>query len=230
MSQPANRNGTYASNHTIVLALPKFEMNSGRLKGRKMQRTAASLWNFKSMTKPSNTLTFVLGRHQSSGTQLESGIAHIKEMLSNPQWSVKALLPSEEQIDAISEVTPKQLHHLLRLSALPPPATPEEEAKMLRDLKSQLYFVKEIQKVDTTGVVPLRSIRDETATAEKENEISMETLKEAFAREEVVGKHHKRIRRRKDLHLDARGAEDWDVLAQASKRVGKFFVVEGGQS
>lgn len=182
------------------------------------------------MTKSAKTLSFVTSRYLRSEAQPVEGVAHIKEMLSNPQWSVKALLPSEEQINAISEVTPKQLHHLLRLSALPPPATPEEEAKMLRDLKSQLYFVKEIQKVDTTGIAPLCSIRDETATAEKENEISMETLKEAFVREEVVGKHYKRIRRRKDLHLDARGVEDWDVLGQASKKVGKFFVVEGGQS
>lgn len=181
------------------------------------------------ITKSWRTITIYPRRYLTSDRQIRKGTAHIKEMLSTPQWSIKALLPSEKQIDAISEVTPKQLHHLLRLSALPPPATPEEEAKMLRDLKSQLYFVKEIQKVDTTGIAPLCSIRDETAAAKKEIEISMDTLKEAFAREEVVGKHHKRIRRRKDLQLDARGAEDWDVLGQASKKVGKFFVVEGGQ-
>jgi len=152
----------------------------------------------------------------------------IADLLSKPTWSVKSLLPTEAQIDAETSVTPKQLHHLLRLSALPPPSSAAEEASMLRDLKSQLHFVKAIQQVDTTGVEPLRTIRDETIEAETENEITLDTMKEALANEEVVGKHHKRIRRRHVVNKEMTKAEDWDVLGQAPKKVGRYFVVESG--
>lgn len=99
---------------------------------------------------------------------------------------------------------------------------------MLKTLSSQLHFVKEIQSVDTSGVEPLRSIRDETREAEKEVEITMDDLKEAFAKEERVGRSG-RLRRRKDLPVDTDGAEDWDVLGYASRRVGRYFVVESGK-
>lgn len=99
---------------------------------------------------------------------------------------------------------------------------------MLRDLKAQLHFVKAIQSVDTTGVEPLRAIRDETAEAEKENEINLETMKGALAQEETVGKYHRRIRRKHVVDEESKKAEDWDVLGQASKKVGKYFVVESG--
>jgi len=149
-------------------------------------------------------------------------------VLSKPTWSVRSLLPSSSDAQETPKVTPKQLHHLLRLSALPNPESKEEEEKMLHTLSSQLHFVKEIQSVDTTGIEPLRSIRDETLEAERANEINMEDLKEAFSKEEIVGRSG-RLRRRKDLPVDTKGAEDWDVLGQASKRVGRYFVVESGK-
>lgn len=99
---------------------------------------------------------------------------------------------------------------------------------MLKTLSSQLHFVREIQSVDTSGVEPLRSMRDETSEAEKEIEVTMDDLKEAFAKEERVGRSG-RLRRRKDLPVDTEGAEEWDVLAHASRRVGRFFVVENGK-
>jgi len=99
---------------------------------------------------------------------------------------------------------------------------------MLRDLRSQLHFVKAIQQVDTTGVEPLRIIRDETVEAEKENEITLGSMKEALGNEEVVGKHHKRIRRRHVVNEETSKSEDWDVLGQAPKKVGRYFVVESG--
>jgi len=86
--------------------------------------------------------------------------------------------------------------------------------------------VNEIQKVDTEGTKPLQSIRDETEASVKETEITLESMKEALEREEIVGTHHRRIRRRKDVPVDAGDAEKWDVLGQASKKVGKYFVVE----
>src|ERR1700753_1108709 len=96
---------------------------------------------------------------------------NVEELLSKPTWSVSSLLPPKGQSTDLPEVSSKQLHHLLRLSALPPPKNKEEEARMLQILASQLHFVKEIQKVDTTGVEPLRSLRDETPTGEMEAEL-----------------------------------------------------------
>lgn len=98
---------------------------------------------------------------------------------------------------------------------------------MLTTLSSQLHFVQEIQKADTTGVKPLQSLRDETAAGEREAELGMEALKEAMAAEEVRGSFHRRIRRRREGN--GSGEEGWDVLATAGKRTGRFFVVEGGK-
>lgn len=100
---------------------------------------------------------------------------------------------------------------------------------MLRELRAQLHFVKEVQKVDTTGVEPLRSIRDETQAAEKEEEIGLEEMRDALGKEVAVGRYHRRIRRRTPSLVEekSREAEDWDALGQAPKRVGRFFVVEG---
>jgi len=97
---------------------------------------------------------------------------------------------------------------------------------MLRTLTSQLHFVREIQKVDTGGIAPLRSLRDETAAAESEQEISLNTLKDALAREEIIGKHHKRIRRNQEAREDIESAENWNVLGHAERKVGKYFVVD----
>ncbi len=100
---------------------------------------------------------------------------------------------------------------------------------MIQTLESQLYFVRAIQSVDTSGVRPLQSIRDETAEAEKENEITMDSLRDAFAKEETVPGKTRRIRRRRDLPVDAKGVEDWDALAQAPKKIGRYFVVDTGK-
>lgn len=78
-------------------------------------------------------------------------------------------------------------------------------------------------------MVALRAIRDETAAAEKENTITMNTLKDALGKEDVVGKHYKRIKRRHEPPADAKGAEDWDVLGHASRKSGRFFVVDSSK-
>jgi len=99
---------------------------------------------------------------------------------------------------------------------------------MLATLSSQLHFAKEIQKVDTTGVEPLRSLRDETRAGEEEAELGLDRLRAALDEEEVRGKFHRRIRRMK---RPERGDEEdgWDVLSAAERKVGRVFVVEGGK-
>ncbi|KAK5684436.1 hypothetical protein LTS10_004304 [Elasticomyces elasticus] len=100
---------------------------------------------------------------------------------------------------------------------------------MLATLTSQLHFVKEIQRVDTSGLEPLRSLRDETMQGEDEAELGMEALKGALDMEETRGTHHKRIRRKRGVRLPVEG-EQWDPLGTATKKTGRFFVVEGGKN
>lgn len=99
---------------------------------------------------------------------------------------------------------------------------------MLKTLSSQLHFVKEIQKANTTGVHPLQSLRDETAQGEQEAELGLEALKEALAAEDVRGKFHPRIRRRRDGLASAK-TDEWNVLGTAGKKTGRYLVVEGGK-
>jgi Asp-tRNA(Asn)/Glu-tRNA(Gln) amidotransferase C subunit len=153
----------------------------------------------------------------------------INALLSTPSWSVSSLLPPTSSIPADFPVTPEKLRHLLRLSALPAPKDAAEEAEMMQTLASQLHFVREIQKVDTTGVEPLRAVRDETAEATRETEITIESLKEAFEKEEVLGKHHKRIRRKQEKIVDTETPQDWRPLEHAQRSVGKYFVVDKNQ-
>jgi len=146
-------------------------------------------------------------------------------MLSKPSWSVKSLLDSEISSTSDPTITQKQLHHLLRLSALPLPTSAEEESKMIKTLESQLHFVRAIQSVDTTGVQPLQSIRDETEEAAKENEVTLESLQVDLDKEEVIGRS-RRIRRRKDSATERQEGASFDPLAQASKKIGRYIVVE----
>lgn len=149
----------------------------------------------------------------------------LEQLLAEPTWSVESLLPPATRAPDAPQITSQHLHHLLRLSALPPPESAEQEQKMLDTLAAQLHFVGKIQEVDTTGIEPLRAIRDETAAAEAEHTITLETLKDALASEKVIGTHYKRIQR-DTTPVDTKDAEDWDVLGSAERKAGKYFVVE----
>jgi Asp-tRNA(Asn)/Glu-tRNA(Gln) amidotransferase C subunit len=149
----------------------------------------------------------------------------LEQLLAEPTWSVESLLPPTTRAPDAPQITSQQLHHLLRLSALPPPESPEQEQKMLDTLAAQLHFVGNIQEVDTTGIEPLRAIRDETTAAEEEQTITVATLKDAFEKEKIIGTHHKRIQR-ETTPVDAKDAEDWDVLGSAERKAGKYFTVE----
>ncbi|KFY38462.1 hypothetical protein V494_04358 [Pseudogymnoascus sp. VKM F-4513 (FW-928)] len=149
--------------------------------------------------------------------------ADTAEFLSKPSWSVQSLLPSSSDVTSTPSTTPAQLSHLLRLSALPQPKDATEEESMIAMLESQLHFVREIQKVDTTGVEPLQAIREETAEAIAERTIGLETLENALAQEEFKGKM-KRPRRRETEpeKID----NTWKPLGTANRTAGEYFVVE----
>lgn len=128
----------------------------------------------------------------------------------------------------------EKLHHLLRLSALPLPSSAAEEEKMLRDLESQIQFVKEMQSVDTSdaSITPLRAIRDETTSAMKENEIGLsDEIMQALHREKYVGRS-RRIERTKLERNPLPDGKTWDgnALRYANKTAGRFFVVQGSRA
>ncbi|KAF2829769.1 hypothetical protein CC86DRAFT_174688 [Ophiobolus disseminans] len=149
----------------------------------------------------------------------------LEQLLAESTWSVESLLPPKTCAPDAPPITSQQLHHLLRLSALPPPETPEQEQKMLDTLAAQLHFVGKIQEVDTARIEPLRAIRDETFASGEEQTISVAMLMDSLKREEVIGVHYKRIQR--DVTpVNADDAEGWDVLGSAERKSGKYFVVE----
>lgn len=153
----------------------------------------------------------------------------VDALLASPTWSLDTLLPSSSSANRTPTITSKQLHHLLRLSALPPPKDASEERKMLSSLHSHLHFVAEIRKVDTTNITPLQSLRDETSAGRKEQEIGLGELEDAFKNEDVKGKYYKRIRRRQEDVEVGESAKTWDVTGAARKKVGRYFVVDGGK-
>lgn len=94
-------------------------------------------------------------------------------------------------------------------------------------LESQLHFVKEIQKVDTTGVEPLQAIREETEEAVAERTIGLETLKKALAQEEFKGK----MKRPKRREIEPKEMDHkWEPLATANRTAGEYFVVKNGKN
>jgi Asp-tRNA(Asn)/Glu-tRNA(Gln) amidotransferase C subunit len=154
----------------------------------------------------------------------------IESLLSRPTWSVRSLLP-DPNTPTPHEITAEKLHHLLRLSALPQPKTREAEADMLDMLHSQLHFVRDVGRVDTDGVEPLQSIRDETTKAVRESTIGLEQMGEELSREQTRGRGKRPRRARENIALE-KGVEDWDVLGAAADRVvtpgGTYFVVRSG--
>jgi Glu-tRNAGln amidotransferase C subunit len=157
---------------------------------------------------------------------------NITDLLSYPSWSVRSLLP-DPNIPPSQEITPVKLHHLLRLSALPQPTSPEEETKMLNTLHSQLHFVRNIQNVNTDGIEPLQTIRDETALGIQESTIGLEEMKEALGNEEVKGRAKRPRRKREVVELQDQ-VENWDVTGQAEDKVvtpgGTYFIVRSGKA
>lgn len=80
-----------------------------------------------------------------------------------------------------------------------------------------------------SGLTPLQSLRDETAAGVAMQEIGMKDLEEAFEKEEVKGRYYRRTRRDQDRVEEGESAKTWDVLRAARKKVGRYFVVDGGK-
>ncbi|KAM0801521.1 hypothetical protein BDR22DRAFT_177398 [Usnea florida] len=144
-------------------------------------------------------------------------------LLAKPSFSVQSLF---NPASPTPEITHKQLHHLLRLSALPLPTSPMEESRMIADLQSQLQFVRAVQGVDTEGVEPLVALRDETERGEEEGTIGLAGMRGELEKEEVVGMRGRIVRRK---GVEVRGEDEGggvDLLAQAPRRLGRYVVVD----
>lgn len=183
-------------------------------------RSVLQLYNFKSGF---NRHTAGASTRSLSSTPCDDDIS---KLLSKPFWSVRSLLPpASEGAEYAEKVSLEQLSHLLRLSALPQPANEAEQKELLETLQSQIHFVKEIQKVDTTNVVPLAAIRDETPEAIAESRLRVKNLKDAFAQEKPVGRNG-RIQRQKASAPETSATEQWNPLEMASQTAGRYFVVQ----
>ena len=146
-------------------------------------------------------------------------------LLSKPSWSVKSLHHPHNKQDLGERVTRGQLHHLLRLSALPEPKSAEEEREMIETLESQLQFVQAIQNIDTERVTPSAAIRDETQAAMEQEPITLDTLREDLEKEENVG--FSRLLRSKDAssHATAPDLGEWNPLDSAPSTKGRYFSI-----
>lgn len=144
-----------------------------------------------------------------------------------PTWSLEDLFSRNTQ-EPEPRVSTQELHHLLRLSALPIPKDPVEDRRMQKDLQSQLEFVKAILEIEIPDdVVPLQSICDETVEGSGEREIGCDTLKEERGREEVVGMRGRIRRRANDMKSNEPKSEGekWDPLVLAPRTLGRYIAV-----
>lgn len=176
----------------------------------------------------------------SSNSSQSSESPSFQKVFAAPTWSARALLPSSSTTSSNTSpspqdtITPKTLHHLLRLSSLPPPSTPQEESALLNTLHTQLHFVRAIQAVDTKGVAPLTSIRDESSSSSSSSTtaaaaVTLDKLKEALAGETRVG-FRGRPRRVREENGRARNADEVMVEEKTrNRRERGYFVVESGK-
>ena len=161
------------------------------------------------MTRLPRSILGALGRrHRStySPAPKRIPIADIDQSLfKTPTWSVTELLP-EEGAPVDKTITRTKLNHLLRLSALPPPANAYHEEKLLTALHDHLHFVRAAQLVDTYGVSRLARIEDE---------VDRKPLEWAD------------ILAADDDTVPDMGRIEWDPMALPRRKVGGFYVVDG---
>ncbi|CRK33323.1 hypothetical protein BN1708_001011, partial [Verticillium longisporum] len=150
-------------------------------------------------------------------------------ILAKPTWSIASLLATSSSPSTPDEISPQKLNHLLRLSALPAPATPQATSALLAALHAHLRFVRDVQAVDTKEVEPLRALRDETARGRVAATVGLAELRSTLDKEVAFG-HRQRPRRVKGnkaaVDQDARTAETWNPLGTAQRTAGKYFVVQ----
>ncbi|CAJ2511838.1 Uu.00g074630.m01.CDS01 [Anthostomella pinea] len=204
-----------------------------------------------SRTSPASSTTNSVADDEPNANVTTTSTTTLAALFAKPSWSVRSLLPPWSNSNTTSSTsptsttttttpnsptstttptsttpppnptTPKTLHHLLRLSALPsPPSGSPAEAQMQSNLDAQLHFVRAMQRVNTQNIRPLRAIRDETAAGVRATAVGLAQLQEALAREDVVG-HARRPRRRRRQQQEVNGSSG------GGRGGGKGHVVDG---
>ena len=118
----------------------------------------------------------------------------LNEFLGSSGWNLDELLPpsrpkSSTSPDATddSSITPETLLHLLRLSGLPPPKSPQEESNLLSALHAQLHFVRHVQSVPTDDVKPLIRVGHEPHPEDEIGVLSYQECVEESQSENISG-------------------------------------------
>jgi hypothetical protein len=112
----------------------------------------------------------------------------VHDVTTTPQPTHSDSQPHTPRVDD-TPITDSTLTHLLRLCALPTPSSPAARASLLHSLRTQVQFVRHLQSVDTSNVIPLVSIRDETSAARDEQTITLATLQPWLDAEEKQGRN-----------------------------------------
>jgi hypothetical protein len=85
-----------------------------------------------------------------------SSRAEIVELLSSPTWCVSELFRKDPSDNITEPATPEMLTKLLKQAGLNSVGNePKREAKLLKELDTQLTFVGHIAAVNTDGIEPL---------------------------------------------------------------------------
>jgi len=117
--------------------------------------------------------------------------------LPRPVWSIQSSLPRN---NVSHELLSTKVQDVLRLCAIPSPASAVEGVIQQNDLSAQLHFLRQLGNVDTTSARPLRAIRDQTTETETEAEVTVKAVEGAFAQEDCIGSHFRRMKRAPEWH------------------------------
>ena len=165
-----------------------------------------------------------LPAHQLSRNATRHDDVDVADILKRPTWSVSSLLcANQSDLEGHSAIVTEKLRLLLKLSALPFPKSPEEQAAKLKALRTRLRFVRDIQTFDTAGITPLQAIRDESRNAIMAQSIGVKEVEHTLLLEEFFG-HNRRPRRRK-AKVMASSVKKWNVQDTASLKAGRYIVV-----
>ncbi|RPA77347.1 hypothetical protein BJ508DRAFT_417085 [Ascobolus immersus RN42] len=138
--------------------------------------------------------------------------SQIDTLLASPTWSIQSLLPTSTPDASEPSISTKTLHHLLRLSALPLPASKTEEESMLKTLHDQLHFVNSLQTVNTEGVEPVQGL-----LFGEQEEITWEALQAEISKVEE-----------KKTEMEVRDVEESGKLfgGEGVRKIGRYLVVD----
>ena len=146
----------------------------------------------------------------------------LNEFLGSPGWNLDELLPPNRSKSSTSPdptddspITLETLRHLLHLSGLPPPKSPQEESNLLSALHDQLHFVRHVQSVPTENVKPLIRVGRESHPEDEIGVLSYQECVEESQSENIPGLEWKQ----------------WDVCGlKGGSREGRdqgWFIVHG---